>query len=116
MERGGPFTSDAVNGLIKRIGERAEIVRVTVDMDRHGMFSPSRLLQTDRMGAILFERALSTLTQQADEERFMLFLAGPSGLLAEFKMKGAVVEALAWPRQETRRMTCGQSALHDALS
>jgi hypothetical protein len=71
------------------------IVRVTDDIDRHGVFSPSRLLQTDRVRDLMFDRALNMLTQQADEQRFMLFplgiLAGPSGLLAAFKAKGAVV-------------------------
>jgi hypothetical protein len=71
------------------------IVRVTDDIGRHGVFSPSRLLQTDRMRDLMFQRALDMLIQQADEQRFMLFplgiLAGSSGLLAAFKAKGAVV-------------------------
>jgi hypothetical protein len=59
-------------------------VRVTDDIDRHGVFSPSQLLQTDRMRDLMFERALNMLTRQADEQRFMLF---PLGMLAG----GAVV-------------------------
>jgi hypothetical protein len=70
-------------------------VRVTDDIGRHGVFSPSRLLQTDRMRDLMFQRALDMLIQQADEQRFMLFplgiLAGSAGLLAAFKAKGAVV-------------------------
>jgi hypothetical protein len=71
------------------------IVRVADDISRHCAFSPSRLLQTDQIRDIMFERALDMLTQQADEQRFMLFplgiLAGSTGLLAAFKAKGAVV-------------------------
>jgi hypothetical protein len=48
------------------------------------VFSPSQLLQTDRMRELMFERALNMLTRQADEQRFMLF---PLGMLAG----GAVV-------------------------
>jgi site-specific recombinase XerD len=36
-ERGGPFTADAVNRLIKRIGERARMpFQVHAHMPRHG--------------------------------------------------------------------------------
>jgi hypothetical protein len=69
------------------------IVRVADDINRHGVFSPSRLLQTDQIRNLMFERAQDMLTQQADEQRFMLFplgmLAGSTGLLAAFKAKGA---------------------------
>jgi hypothetical protein len=71
------------------------IVRVADDINRHGVFSPSRLLQTDQIRNLMFERAQDMLTQQADEQRFMLFplgmLAGSTGLLAAFKAKGAEV-------------------------
>jgi hypothetical protein len=64
-------------------------------MNRHGVFSLSRLVETDHMRDMLFEHAVSVLTQPADQERFMLFPlgipAGPSGLLSAFKVKGAVV-------------------------
>jgi hypothetical protein len=70
------------------------IVRVTADINRHGVFSPSRLLQTDRIRDLMFERALNMM-QETDKQRFMLFplgmLAGSSGLLAAFKAKGIVV-------------------------
>jgi hypothetical protein len=74
---------------------RDAIVRVTDDIDRRGVFAPSRVLQTDRVHELVFDRAPNMLTQQADEQRFMLFplgiLAGSSGLLAAFKAKGAMV-------------------------
>lgn len=72
-----------------------EIMRITANLHRHGVFDAARVMQTGRLRELLLERALGMLTQQADELRFMLFplgiLAGRSGLLAAFASKGAVV-------------------------
>jgi hypothetical protein len=81
----------------QRRGE--EIARVTADMSSHGVISPSKFLQTDRVRSLMFDRALAALTQQADETRFMLvplgMLTGASGMLAAFKAKGVTVAPLA---------------------
>jgi hypothetical protein len=74
----------------------AEIVRVTTDMDRHGVFSLSRLMQTDQLRKLMLERTTALLTQQGtDDKRFMLFplgiLVGPSGMLASLKSAGFAV-------------------------
>ena len=96
-DRVGPLGGYLEQLYRQRKGE--EIVRVTEDMSRHGVLSPSHLLQTDRMRDMMFDRAFNVLTQQADEQCFMLFplgfLAGPSGLLTAFKTKGATVAPLA---------------------
>jgi hypothetical protein len=96
-DRVGPLGGYFEQLYRQRKGE--EIVRVTEDMNRHGVLSPSHLLETDRMRDMMFDRAFNLLTEQADEQRFMLFplgiLVGPSGLLAQFKMKGATVAPLA---------------------
>jgi hypothetical protein len=92
-DRIGPIGGYLEQLYRQRKGEA--IVRLTTDIDSHGVFSPSRLLQTDRIRDLMAARALNMMMQQADEQRFMLFplgmLAGPSGLLATFKAKGAVV-------------------------
>jgi hypothetical protein len=49
---------------------------VTDDIDRHGVFSPSRLLQTDRVRDLMFDRALNMLTQHS---AFTLFPLGMRG-------------------------------------
>jgi hypothetical protein len=92
-DRVGPIGGYLDELYRQRKGE--DIERVTTDMARHGVFSPSQFLQSDRVRDLLFERAMSMLTQEADEQRFMFFplgiLTGPPGLLAALKRKGAVV-------------------------
>lgn len=92
-DRLGPIGGYLERLYRQRKGE--EMVRMMADMNHHGAFSLSQLLQNDRTRGILSERALNMLTQQADEECFMLLpldmVAGPSGLLAALKMNGVVV-------------------------
>jgi len=68
-------------------------------MSSHGVISPSKFLQTDSVQSLMFDRALTMLTQQTDDTRFMLLalglVAGPSGMLAAFKAKGVTVAPLA---------------------
>ena len=72
---------------------------MTADMSSHGVISPSKFLQTDSVQSLMFDRALTMLTQQADDTRFMLLPLGlvvvPSGMLAAFKAKGVTVAPLA---------------------
>ena len=72
-----------------------EIERLTADMTRHGVVSPSRFIQTDRLRDLMLTRTVAMLTGQSDESRFMFLplgmLTGSDGLLASLKTKSIEV-------------------------
>lgn len=96
-EKAGPIGGYLEQLYRERDGNAIE--RVTAEMTRRGVISPSQFLQTDKVRELMLARALDTLTRQADETRFMMFplgmLTGENGMLAALKAKGLSVAAWA---------------------
>jgi hypothetical protein len=73
----------------------SEIERLTSDMARHGVVSPSRFVQTDKLHNLMVVRTLALLAGHGDEERFMFFplgmLTGSAGILAALQANGVNV-------------------------
>lgn len=76
-----------------------EIHRFGVEFEKHGVFIPSRLLQTDKVKGLLIDRVEATVKEKPGLSAFILLpldsLTGDDGIVAALRKRGNVVTAAA---------------------
>jgi hypothetical protein len=76
-----------------------EIHRLGAELDKHGIFTPSRLLQTDKLKQLLADKVEATLKAKDMASAFVLMpldtLTGGDGIVAALRGRGNTVTAVA---------------------